>query len=136
MMKRIAFSLVIGAGFLGLVVGCAGGGGSTDPITVVRTADGIVSFAGTVNPILQDHCLRCHSAQKNKGNFSIASYDTIMKGGNRGVLVVAGDPDNSQIVGSVTKTKVPYMPPKVFPALTEDRIQALKEWIAQGALNN
>jgi uncharacterized membrane protein len=135
-MKRTIFAIVSGISFVGLVFGCAGGGGSTDPISVVRASDGYVSFKDTVNPILQDHCVRCHSAEKNKGGFSIATYETIMKGSNMGPLVVPGNPDDSQLIGSVTKTKTPHMPPKVFPALTEDRIQALREWIAQGAPNN
>ena len=115
---------------------CAGGGGSTAPITTVKTDDGKISFKGTVQPILEDHCRRCHDANKKKGNLYLMTYDGVMKGGNRGPAVIPGDPDNSQIVGSVEKTKEPHMPPKVFPALTLDRIQAIRTWIAEGALNN
>ncbi len=115
---------------------CAGAGGSTAPITTVKTDDGKISFKGTVQPILEDHCRRCHDANKKKGNLYLMTYDGVMKGGNRGPAVIPGDPDNSQIVGSVEKTKEPHMPPKVFPALTLDRIQAIRTRIAEGALNN
>ncbi|MCU0662552.1 MAG: hypothetical protein MUC50_09535 [Myxococcota bacterium] len=135
-MSKVFSTIIFVAAVLAFLVGCAGGGGSTEPITVVRAADGNVSFASTINPILQDHCIRCHSAEKASGGFSIASYDTIMKGGSMGPLIIPGNPDGSLIIGSVTKTKTPNMPPKVFPALTDDRIQALREWITQGATNN
>jgi hypothetical protein len=120
------------------IVGMAacGGGGSVEPITVVKTESGQVSFEGTVHPILLDHCgKRCHN-EEAEGGFQVTSYETVIKGGNRGNTIVPGDPDGSQIIGSVTKTKPPHMPPRVFPALTEDRIQALRNWIAEGAENN
>jgi hypothetical protein len=113
-----------------------GGGGSTAPITTVKTADGKVSWSGTVQPILVDHCKRCHDQDKKKGNLYLMTYDGVMAGGNQGKAVVPGDPDSSLIVGAVEKKKWPNMPPKVFPALTPDRIQALRQWISEGALNN
>ena len=118
------------------VSACAGGGGSTAPITTVKTDDGKISFKGTVQPILVDHCQRCHNESKMKGALYLMTYDGVMKGGQRGPAVIPGDPDNSQLVGSVEKTKEPYMPPKVFPALTLDRIQAIRTWISEGCLNN
>ena len=126
----------LGSAFIILVVlGCAAAGGSTDPITVQKTAEGEVSFAGTVLPILQDHCERCHGDER-KGNLYLLDYDGVMAGGKSGPLVVAGNPDESRIVQSVEMTKEPYMPPRVFPSLTEDRIQAIRQWIAEGAKNN
>ena len=119
----------------GLLVGCGGGGGSTDPITVVKTDEGEVSFAGTIHPILKDHCTRCHGDEAD-GELSILSYASVMKGGKSGPIIVAGDPDGSRIVTSVEKTKPPHMPPRIFPALTEDRIQALRQWIEEGAKDN
>jgi len=102
---------------------------------MVKAGDGKVSFEGTVQPILVDHCKRCHDQDK-KGNLYLMTYEGLMTGGNQGKAVVPGDPDASLIVGAVEKKKWPNMPPKVFPALTPDRIQALRQWIAEGALNN
>jgi hypothetical protein len=119
-----------------LIVGCGAAGGSTDPITVVKTDKGEISFKDTVHPILLDHCAkRCHN-EDNESNFQVLTYELLMKGGNRRYTVVAGKPDESQLIGSVTKTKPPHMPPRVFPALTEDRIEALRVWIEEGAQDN
>lgn len=137
MSKRMwAMTILLALGAAALFAACGGAGGSTDPITVVKTDAGEVSFAGTVHPILLDHCgKRCHN-EDAEGGFQVLTYETVMKGGNRGSTVVPGNPDGSQIIGSVTKTKPPYMPPRVFPALTEDRIEALRAWITEGAKDN
>ena len=121
--------------FTAVVATCGAGGGSTAPITAVKTTDGKVSFSGTVQPILQDHCKRCHDVG-GKSTLYLMTYEGVMKGGDMGPIVVPGDPDGSQIVGSVEKTKTPYMPPRVFPALTKDRIAAIRAWIAEGAKKN
>jgi hypothetical protein len=59
-----------------------------------------------------------------------------MKGGGSGDFVVPGDPDASRVVTSVEMTREPFMPPRVFDSLTEDRIQAIRQWIAEGAKDN
>lgn len=123
--------LIMGA----LVVQCAAAGGSTDPIEVIKTESGEVSFSQTVLPILKDHCSRCHGDDR-KGSLYAISYEGVMAGGKSGNFVVAGDPDGSRVITSVEKTREPFMPPRVFPALTLDRIQAIRQWISEGAKNN
>lgn len=127
---------VLGLSILICVVsGCGAAGGSTEPIQVVQTSSGDVSFASTVLPIFKDHCIRCHGPDK-KGELYVLSYEGVIKGGKSGSFIVPGDPDASRVITSVEKTREPFMPPKIFPALTEDRIQAIRAWITQGAQNN
>ena len=129
-------TLVLGLALLVCVLsGCGAAGGSTEPIEVVNTPEGEVSFSSTVAPILKDHCIRCHGPDK-KGDLYVLSYEGVMTGGKSGAFVVPGDPDGSRVITSVEKTREPFMPPKVFPALTADRIQAIRAWIEQGAKNN
>ena len=135
MIKKSRVLVLIAVFALAAVAIACGGGGSTAPITTVKTGDGKVSFKGTVQPILVDHCKRCHD-QGGKSTLYLMTYEGVMKGGDMGPAVVPGDPDASQLVGSVEKKKTPYMPPKVFPALTPDRIAAIRAWIAEGAENN
>ena len=117
------------------IAGCGAAGGGTDPIEITKTKSGEVSFSQTIQPILKDHCIRCHGSDR-KGNLDILSYEGVMGGGKSGSFVVPEDPDASRLITSVEKTKEPFMPPRVFPALTQDRIQALRTWIAEGAKNN
>lgn len=114
---------------------CGSAGGSTDPIEVTKTESGEVSFSKTVHPILLDHCIRCHGEDAD-GDLSILTYEGVVKGGRTSGFIKPGDPEGSKIITSVEKTVVPYMPPKIFPALTEDRIQAVRQWIEEGAENN
>ena len=116
-------------------VSCGSAGGSTDPIEVTRTDEGKVSFSKTVHPILMDHCIRCHGEDAD-GDLSILTYEGVVKGGKTSGFIKPGDPEGSKIITSVEKTAVPYMPPRIFPALTEDRIQAVRQWIEEGAENN
>jgi len=134
-MKKSLLTLTVLAALATLVIACAAGGGSTDPIEVVKTDQGKVSFEKTVHPILLDHCIRCHGEDAD-GDLSILTYEGVIKGGKTPGFVKPGDAAGSKIITSVEKTVVPYMPPKIFPALTEDRIQAIKQWIDEGAENN
>lgn len=134
MWKKIV--LISGALIFALaLMQCGAAGGSTDPIAVTKTDTGEVSFTKTVLPILKDHCIRCHGEDK-EGGLYVMSYEGVMAGGKSGGFVVAGDPDTSRVITSVEKTKEPFMPPRVFPALTPDRIQAIRLWISEGAKNN
>ena len=133
--KSRVLVLVAVVGIVALVVAC-GGGGSVAPITTVKTADGKVSFKDTVQPILQDHCKRCHDVGSERSVLMMMTHEGVMKGGKNGAVVVPGDPDASQIGGSIEKKKIPNMPPKIFPALPPDRIDAIRAWIAEGAENN
>ncbi len=116
-------------------LGCGAASGSVEPIQVVNTPEGEVSFAQTVLPIFVDHCKRCHGEDR-KGGLYLLDYDGVMKGGNRRDFVIPGDPANSRVITSVKKTKEPFMPPRVFKPLTEDRIAAIAKWIEEGAKNN
>jgi Planctomycete cytochrome C len=127
--------VLIGVILGGFAIGCGAAGGSTEPIEVVKTEAGEVSFSKTVLPILVDHCNRCHG-EDAKGELGILKYEDVMKGGKSGNFVVPGDSAASRMITSVEKTLPPHMPPKVFPALTQDRIQVLRAWIDEGAKDN
>lgn len=119
---------------LGVIWGC--GGSSSTPVTVVKTADGKVSYSQTIQPVLTDSCGSCHSEKRAKGGLVLASYQGLMKGGNRGEVVIAGNADESQIIGSVERTKEPHMPPAFAGDMPTQGIAALRQWINEGALDN
>ncbi|MBN2714846.1 MAG: hypothetical protein JXX14_03260 [Deltaproteobacteria bacterium] len=126
--------------FLGFVIvligiwGC--GASSSTPVKVVKTADGKVSYSQTIQPVLTDSCGSCHSESRAKGGLNLASYEGLMKGGASGVVVIAGNADESQIIGSVERTKEPHMPPSFAGDMPTQGIAALRQWITEGALNN
>lgn len=93
-----------------------------------------VSFAKDVIPILKASCSKCHSGKDSKGGVDLSSYATMMKGGKGGPVFVAGDPDKSPLVTSISGDK-PDMPKKAAP-LTKAQVASISTWVKEGAKNN
>jgi hypothetical protein len=88
-------------------------------------------FGKHVAPILEQRCLRCHGDKARKGGLSLATAATALAGGNKGVVIVPGKPDESLLVKMISGPK-PKMPRSGAP-LTEGQVALICQWIAQGA---
>lgn len=94
-----------------------------------------VVFTQIVQPILSVNCVYCHGPDKQEGEFRMDSLEALLKGGEEGPGLVAGDPEKSAILQRVhlpLNDKL-HMPPSDKPQLSPDDIVFLKWWIAQGA---
>ena len=94
----------------------------------------IAFFEKTIRPILIKRCYECHSAEsgKSKGGLLIDSREGLLKGGDNGPALVAGDPDKSRIIESVRyHNQDMQMPPK--GALPSAEVKALEAWVKMGA---
>ena len=47
-------------------------------------------FGALIQPILQRRCATCHGPEKHKGDLSMESYETLVKGGKDGPVLIAG----------------------------------------------
>jgi mono/diheme cytochrome c family protein len=94
-----------------------------------------MSFGGAVSPIFKEKCTGCHGAEKQKGGLRLDSHEAVLKGGENGPAVVAGDPAKSPLYQAITlgKDKDGHMPPPKKAQLTEDEIAKIKAWIEKGA---
>src|SRR5579883_2702352 len=71
----------------------------TLPIKVITlTRKDPVSYEKEIEPILVNKCAFCHSGNLKEGRLDLASYDAMMKGGKRGVPLVAGKSAESLLV--------------------------------------
>jgi len=70
---------------------------------------------------------RCGSCHGKAGGFSVADYASVMKGGEKGVVIAPGDPDKSLLIQIVSGGKHPG-------SFTEAELAAVREWISNGAL--
>ncbi|MBN2525542.1 MAG: hypothetical protein JXR76_04050 [Deltaproteobacteria bacterium] len=131
---RQSYCVLICAVLLCGIFGC--GGSASTPVTVIKTADGKVSYRQTIQPVLTDSCGGCHSAKRAKGGLNLSSYEGLMKGGATGASVIPGNADESQIIGSVERTKEPHMPPSFAGDMPTQGIAAMRQWINEGALDN
>jgi hypothetical protein len=97
------------------------------------TAEQTAFFENKIRPILVERCYECHSAeQKQKGGLLLDTREGVLKGGDTGPAIVAGDPVKSLLIRAVKQSdKELQMPPKA--KLSEEEIAALEEWIKQGA---
>jgi hypothetical protein len=89
------------------------------------------SFARDVMTVLGRNCEGCHGEGEQHGGLRLDNYDNLMRGGDSGPVVVAGDPRASLLVAKIEHRSRPVMPPrKRLPKATIARIRA---WIAAGA---
>lgn len=89
-------------------------------------------FEKKIRPILVEHCLDCHSeAKKVRGGLRLDSVEGWSAGGDTGIAVVPGKPEESLLIEAVKYQDDLKMPPK--GKLSDTAIADLEEWIKRGA---
>ena len=101
--------------------------------TVVRADENAaqqIKFETHVAPILQLRCLKCHGEGKLEGGLDLRRKFTIVKGGDSGSAMVAGQPDESLLVQKIDKGE---MPPAEEGRLDDKQRALIRRWVAAGA---
>jgi len=105
--------------------------------SLARAAEppGEVDFARDVKPLLAAHCTKCHGPDKQENGLRLDGGTALLRGGDSGSPVAAGQPDESLLIKAVTGKSdvISKMPPKGEP-LTDQQIAILRRWIAAGAV--
>lgn len=87
-----------------------------------------------VRSILAHNCYACHNATKTKGGLRLDKKEFIFKGGEDGPILVAGNPEKSDMIRRV---KLPFGHDDAMPTkgkrLSKEDIAMLEYWIQQGA---
>lgn len=102
------------------------------PVTDLAKAD---PYLDIVRPILSERCSSCHNDDKRRGGLNLAQYAAIMKGGDDGPVIVAGDAEKSDLIRRIAlpRDHKDAMPAEGKTPLTEDQIKVLRWWVASGA---
>lgn len=96
------------------------------------SARSVQFFEKKVRPVLVEHCVKCHGPEKQWSNFRLDSRPALLKGGELGVAIILGKPEESPLIRAVKQLEGELsMPPK--SKLTDQQIADLEEWIRQGA---
>jgi uncharacterized membrane protein len=114
------------------------------PVLLILSACSITSdskrtqehyFITQVKPVLQQHCLACHSGALPPPALNLTSKATTFTRSASGRdFILPGDPDCSLLVSAVQRGGThPKMMPRTEVSLTEDQIGMLREWIEDGA---
>lgn len=92
-----------------------------------------VTFGKDIQPLIERRCINCHGGKDGiKGGLSMKTYADLMKGGESGAVIVAGDPTNSLLVQLIVKGEMPKRAPK----LPQNEIDLIAAWVAAGAKND
>ena len=86
------------------------------------------SFETDVLPILQHHCLQCHSEQARQGGLSLETLDAVLAGGDSGSVVVARKPLESRLLVLINSGGMPMGAQPLEAAA----IEVVRRWIAAG----
>ncbi|MBM3737703.1 MAG: DUF1553 domain-containing protein [Acidobacteria bacterium] len=89
-----------------------------------------VSFSRDVKPIIENRCAKCHGASMQLGKFDMRSREAVLRGGEKGPVVVPGKPDESSLYRKVAGIEKPVMP--MDGKLSAKEIEIIRGWISDG----
>ncbi len=92
-------------------------------------------YLDVVAPALQQRCGSCHNDGKKKGGLSVARYDSLMKGGEHGPVIVAGQAQRSDLIRriSLPPADKDFMPHDGKTPLSAEQTAAIRWWVSAGA---
>jgi hypothetical protein len=96
-----------------------------EPVAELPTANGKPTFENYVGPLLTAKCTSCHGNLAT-GGLNMLTYDSLMKGGAKGAVIVPGNSANSLLVQIQSAGGH-------FANLTAEELDVIKEWIDAGA---
>lgn len=88
------------------------------------------NYEETFAAMLNGRCAGCHGGNNPEAGLDLSSYESIMAGSPDGPVLIPGDPDASLIIQRQSQ------PEPHFGQVLPDELEALREWIAAGALEN
>lgn len=97
--------------------------------------DSALVFEDVLMPILDARCISCHNEEKLKGELLMTSFEDLMKGGETGKAIVAGNSASSELIKRVTLAHddEDFMPPEGKTPLTKEQVRMIEWWIDAGA---
>ncbi|HSG73185.1 MAG TPA: DUF1549 domain-containing protein, partial [Planctomycetaceae bacterium] len=98
-------------------------------------AEDRVDYLKQIKPLLTTKCYSCHGVLKQEATLRLETRDLMLKGGDSGAVIVAGNPAESLIIERITADEDSRMPPaEEGAALKPKEIELIRNWIAQGAV--
>lgn len=120
---------MLGAGLGATALGAPTETGAVLPPAASRTVD----FAKDIQPILADRCYSCHGPEKQKGDLRWDDRASVLKGGENGPVLVAGQSAASRVIRLVAGLEPDSIMPPRGDRLDAAQIGLLRAWIDQGA---
>ena len=97
---------------------------------VLADGDSPVTFEARVRPVLKAHCWQCHGEEDElKGGLDARLARSLLKGGESGPAVVAGNHGESLLYERIASGEMPPGKKK----LTQEQVDLIAQWIDAGA---
>src|SRR4051794_36056705 len=96
-------------------------------LTAIHAAD----FSADIRPVLEASCWKCHGGAIQLSKLDLRTRESALKGGVRGAAIVPGQAAEGGLSRVVGGLKSPAMP--MDGKITAAQIEAIREWIDQGA---
>src|SRR5262245_28606360 len=97
-----------------------------------KPADKPIDFAHDVAPILQKRCAKCHTGTQQKGGLSLNNRQTVLAGGDGGLVVVLKKSGESTLIERILSDDVNERMPPEGERLTAAQIDVIRRWIDDG----
>lgn len=88
-----------------------------------------MAFDEAIAPLFAKHCIECHDPAIRQGGLDLSRGTAALRGGDSGVVIVAGNAGESLLWNSVATDAMPHE----RPPLSAGEKAALREWIDGGA---
>ena len=97
-------------------------------------SDAKVDFATAIKPILEGSCLQCHGPKISESELRLDTRESALKGGISENAIVPGKADESLVLERISlPADDAERMPEEGDLLTAEQIEAIKNWINQGA---
>lgn len=93
-----------------------------------------IQFSRDIRPILAEHCLECHGAEKPEGGFRLTSREAALESGESGhPRLIPNQPEESEMLRRIRSDDLAErMPPEGKKTLTDAEVRLLERWIREG----
>ncbi len=106
-----------------------------DEAGITTMPDDPIVFTHIIQPILNDKCVKCHNANKAKGELILSDMESIVAAGKSGAIIDHNDFGKSKLLASISLPleDEDHMPPSEEEQLTNDEIALIFSWVSHGA---
>jgi uncharacterized membrane protein len=101
---------------------------------LLASAEEAEVFTDVIQPIMKGKCQSCHRTGKSKGELDLSTYESLLKGGENGPVLIPADPEKSELIRRVTlpSDHDDFMPAEGKKPLTDEEIRLISWWIGEG----
>ncbi len=96
-----------------------------------------VDFNREIRPILSEHCYQCHGPDQKarKAELRLDRGEDVFRDRSGYAVIVAKQPDDSEMIRRITADDADELmpPPKFKKPLSDQQIELVRRWVAEGA---